>query len=105
MIQPEQNFLIEIKQTTVELCRQFRVKRLDLFGSTARGESTAESDLDFLVWFIDPHEAGISRRFFGLLHALEDSFQRPIDLLTEKALQNPYLRATIDQNRVCIYGH
>jgi len=93
----------QIKQLVAESCHQFGVKRLDLFGSMARGEATPQSDLDFLVWFIAPQEAGISNRFFGLLHALEDNFQRPVDLLTEKALQNPYLQATINSQRVCVY--
>lgn len=35
-------------------CREFKVKRLDLFGSLARGEETAESDVDLLVEFEGP---------------------------------------------------
>ncbi len=96
--------MTDIQKIVAEPCREFGVKRLDLFGSTARGEQQAASDLDFIVWFIDPQTPGISDRFFGLLHALEDKFGQPIDLLTEKALQNPYLRQTINRDRVQVYG-
>ena len=35
----------------IELCRQNDVAKNGLFGSTARGEASDESDLDFLVEF------------------------------------------------------
>ena len=50
--------LEEIKKIAVPACREFRVRRLDLFGSLARDEGTAESDVDLLVepplWY-QPH--------------------------------------------------
>jgi Nucleotidyltransferase domain len=44
---------------------EFAVKALFLFGSVARDEATAESDVDFLVEFNRPVEV-ISRRVVGL---------------------------------------
>ena len=34
---------------------------------------------------------------------LEDLFQRPVDLLTESSLRNPYLRAEVERTKMLIY--
>ena len=95
--------LEEIKQVAVPACREFKVKRLDLFGSLARGEGTTASDVDLLVEFEEP-ELHPSRRFFGLLHHLEDALRCEVDLLTASSLSNPYFRRSVLKERVNIYG-
>jgi uncharacterized protein len=56
-----------------ELCRRLHVRRLDLFGSAARGDfDRAKSDLDFLVEFDRDHRQALSfKTYFGLKEALE----------------------------------
>ena len=71
--------LKEIERLVLPACRKFEVKRLDVFGSVARGQEKDPRDLDFLVEFDKPRHLP-SKRFFGLLHHLEDIFDRPIDL-------------------------
>jgi predicted nucleotidyltransferase len=95
--------LEDIKQVAVPACREFKVKRLDLFGSLARGEGTTASDVDLLVEFEEP-ELYPSRRFFGLLHRLEDALKCEVDLLTASSLNNPYLRRRVLKECVNIYG-
>jgi predicted nucleotidyltransferase len=95
--------LEEIRQVAVPACRAFKVKRLDLFGSLARGEETAESDVDLLVEFEEP-DLHPSKRFFGLLHHLEDTLGCEVDLLTVNSLRNPYLRRRVLKERRNIYG-
>ena len=58
-----------------DLCRRFHVRRLDVFGSAARGDfDPARSDLDFLVEF-EPLQRGADLdAFFGLKEALEQLF-------------------------------
>src|SRR4029450_1980237 len=73
--------LEEIKQVAVPACREFKVKRLDLFGSRARGEGATASDIDLLVEFEEP-DLHPAKRFFGLLHHLEDALGCEVDLLT-----------------------
>jgi predicted nucleotidyltransferase len=63
--------LEEIKQVAVPACKEFKVKRLDLFGSHARGAGATASDVDLLVEFAEP-DLRPAKRFFGLLHHLED---------------------------------
>lgn len=87
------------------LCHRFRVRRLELFGSAANGAFRPESsDLDFLVEFEAPAGPGYANRYFGLLEALVQMFGRPIDLVVEAAITNPYLRASIEQSRTLLYA-
>jgi uncharacterized protein len=94
--------ITKIKETAESLCREFAVKRLDVFGSTARGTATEFSDIDLLVEFIDPHYFP-AKRFFGLLHNLEDTLKCGIDLYTFRSLRNPYFRMRVLKERVQIY--
>jgi predicted nucleotidyltransferase len=91
-----------IKCAVAPDCRDFAVKRLDVFGSVARGEDSAGSDLDLLVEFKDPADHP-AKRFFGLLHRLEDLFHCKIDLLTPSGLRNPYIQRRIFAERVPVY--
>lgn len=94
--------LDDIRQTVSSACREYDVDRLDAFGSLARGQAGEDSDLDFLVEFREPDRSP-ARRFFGLLHFLEDTFGRPVDLLTVAGLRNPYFKRRVQQERVAVY--
>lgn len=60
------------------------VRRLAVFGSVARGEDTARSDIDILVAF----DGGATfDRYFDLKFRLEDLLGRPVDLVSESALR------------------
>lgn len=93
----------EIKRVALPACRQFKVKRLDVFGSLARGEGSPTSDLDLLVEFEEPDQYP-AKRFFGLLHHLEDVLGCQVDLLTTTGLKNPYFRRQVLTERIAIYG-
>ena len=87
------------------LCRQFHVRRLDLFGSAARGDfDPNRSDVDFLVEFDRNHPDALSlRTFIGLKESLEHLLGRPVDLIEPSAMRNPYLRANIENSRVALF--
>jgi hypothetical protein len=74
--------------------RSLGVRRLGLFGSFARGEQTAGSDIDVLVEF----EAGQKTfdHFMQLAALLEAVLGREVDLVTPESL-SPYLRSFILQ--------
>lgn len=95
--------LEEIKKIAVPACKEFEVRRLDLFGSLAREEGMLRSDVDLLVEFEEP-ALNPSKRFFGLLHRLEDALGCEVDLLTISGLRNPYFRRQVLKERVNIYG-
>lgn len=87
------NLLTQHKPT---LAQRFGVVDLALFGSVARGTARPDSDIDVLVAFDGP---ATSERYFGLQFYLEDLFNRPVDLVTSKALR-PVLKPYIDKGAV-----
>ena len=79
-----------------ELCRRYAVRRLEVFGSAARGRDfdPATSDADFLVEFLpDSHLSPITQ-FYDLADALERLLARPVDLVERRAIEasRNYLR-------------
>jgi uncharacterized protein len=98
--------LVEKRKRQVEdLCRRYRVRRLDLFGSAVEGGFDPQSsDLDFLVDFEDFRFEDAADRFLGLLVDLEDLFNRRIDLISDPDIRNPYLRRAVDSTRVNLYA-
>lgn len=70
--------------------RRYGVRRLGLFGSTARGRSRADSDLDFVVEF----QRKTFDDYMGLKFYLEDLFHKDVDLVIADAIK-PSLRSRI----------
>ncbi len=88
-----------------EFCRRFRVERLEVFGSAARADFDAKtSDVDLIVHFQDEREEGLFERYWALTEQLERLLGRPVELLTERMIRNPYFRAAVDQERRTIYA-
>jgi predicted nucleotidyltransferase len=78
---------------------------LELFGSAARGEfEIGRSDLDFLIHFKPVPPAARANAYFGMLAALQDLFQCEIDLVEADAVTNPYLKRTINADRMVLYA-
>jgi predicted nucleotidyltransferase len=96
--------LIEQKKREIaELCRQFDVEKLDLFGSAATGAfRPLRSDLDFIVRFA-PASGNYLDRYLDFAEALEELFQRPVDLITERSVRNPYFRSGVEATRQPVY--
>jgi hypothetical protein len=92
----------DIRKAAAPACREFNVKRLDAFGSAARGSATSSSDVDLLVEFKEPAQSP-AKRFFGLLHQLEDSLGCAVDLLTPNSLRNPYFKERVLKERISVY--
>jgi predicted nucleotidyltransferase len=87
-----------------ELCRQYRVRRLRLFGSAATGAfAPATSDLDFVAEFADTQAADYADRYLDFAAALERLFNRPVDVLTKRAIRNPYFRAEVERTAQGLY--
>ncbi|GDY11373.1 hypothetical protein LBMAG53_02500 [Planctomycetota bacterium] len=79
-----------------DLCRRYRVAKLELFGSRAKGTARADSDVDLLVTFETGQTPGLE--FFGLAMDLEALFEHPVDLFTRSSVErspNPIKRQSI----------
>jgi uncharacterized protein len=97
--------LIAQKKNEVSaLCKQFKVRRLDLFGSAAKENFSEASDLDFVVSFSDEEPREYARCYFSLANALEKLFERHVDLITERSIRNPHFREEIELTRQPLYG-
>lgn len=99
-----QHFFKDHTTALADMARRHGVLRLDVFGSAATDSFDEQhSDLDFLVVFHDAPPGGMAHAYFGLLEELQQYFNRHVDLVTERSIQNPYFRQSVDKNRRPIY--
>ncbi len=97
--------IAENRAELIALCRQFHVRRLELFGSALGDAYDPErSDLDFLVEFEAMPDGGYATAFFGFKESLEQLFARPVDLVVGSAIRNPYFRQSIEQSKALVYA-
>ena len=90
----------------IELCKQYKVNSLYLFGSILTPRFRKDSDIDFLVRF-DKHSIQLNYyedNFFDFKYAFEDLLGRKIDLVCYDAIKNPYFLAEVDSKKQLIYG-
>lgn len=100
------NKLITDKQQEVsDLCRQFHVRQLEVFGSVIGDQFDPESsDLDFLVEFDEIGINNYADNYFGLLSAFQELFGLPVDLVVSSTVENPYLLESIEANKHFLYA-
>lgn len=90
----------EIRDIVVPIAKQHHIGRVYLFGSYARGEATADSDIDLRV------DKGSVKGLFalGAFYAdLEDGLGKHLDLLTTGSLDQKFLQS-IAKEEVLIYA-
>jgi uncharacterized protein len=97
--------IVQRRSEIADLCRRLGVRRLDVFGSAAREADfdPERSDIDFLVEFENPASVSF-QLYFQLKEGLEQLLGRTVDLVTESAVKNPYLRASIAAGRRPLYA-
>ncbi len=81
------------------------MKRLYAFGSVLTDRFQTNSDIDFIVDFEHLNLSDYADNYFAFKFALEEAFNRPIDLLEEKAIKNPYFKKSMKIKRQLIYGY
>lgn len=91
------------REEIVALCKQYGIRKLEVFGSAATGAfNPGTSDLDFVV-DVGEYERGVGMRFLTFCTALEKLMDRPVDVITNRQIQNPYFRASVNGTRESIY--
>lgn len=75
--------------------RRFGLRRIGIFGSTARSEASVSSDIDLLLDF-DPTQKTY-KNFFASTTFLEQLFNRRIDVVTPQAL-SPYIKPHVEKD-------
>ena len=79
-----------------EMVRRFKIKRLAIFGSTARDEARPDSDVDVLVEFEGP---ATFDGYMGLKVYLEELFHTNVDLVTPPSIR-PRMRPLIEKDLI-----
>ena len=74
-----------MEQYKEEMEARFHLESIGVFGSHARGEERAESDLDVLVEFMDGHVT--FDNYMDLKFYLEDHFKCKIDLVIKDSIR------------------
>ncbi len=92
-----------IEQIT-SLCNSHNVKSLFVFGSVCTPKFSKKSDIDLLISFKKMDYADYAENFFLLANRFEEIFNRPVDLITDKSLSNPYFIESVNKTKNLIYG-
>ncbi len=87
------------------LCKSHYVNRLFIFGSVLTNRFKKNSDIDLIVDFQGIELYNYADNYFDFKDSLERLLNREVDLLEDKAIQNPYLRQSIDSSKQLIYGY
>ncbi len=87
-----------------KLCATHRVKSLFAFGSVCTDTFHHHSDVDLLVTFHPMDYGDYADAYFALADQLEQLLDRPVDLITEKSLSNPYFIKSVNKSKAKLYG-
>lgn len=88
-----------------QLCEDHKVKTLYVFGSVLTNRFNNNSDIDMLVDFKRMDVNEYADNYFDFKFSLQDILKRRIDLLEEKAIQNPYFKQAVAASQKLIYGY
>ncbi|PIV25914.1 MAG: hypothetical protein COS37_09105 [Anaerolineae bacterium CG03_land_8_20_14_0_80_58_20] len=97
------NRFTDLRQKITPLLKPY-AKRISVFGSYARGEETAKSDIDLLVALKPSHLRPVLGLFdfIRLEQELKKELGREVDLVTEEGL-NSRRKPFIKRDRVVLY--
>ncbi|MCW3789768.1 nucleotidyltransferase family protein [Plebeiibacterium sediminum] len=86
------------------ICQSLKIKRLYAFGSAVCGNFTEDSDIDFLISFVENISIEeYTNNYFELQYRLRDLLKREIDIVTERTLSNPYFIESLNESKKLIY--
>ena len=94
------------KEELAELCRQFGVACLEVFGSAATDTfDSGSSDVDFLVEFLPDQDLGPwMAHYFDFQSALQNCLGCKVDLVMPQAMTNPYFIREVNRTRRLLYA-
>jgi len=87
-----------------QLCKQYNVKELYLFGSATSNDFSEDSDLDFLVKFDRQGFEGAFDQFVDFKQQLEQIYGRPVDLYHFKKFRNSIFQQEVERSKQLLYA-
>ena len=79
--------------------------KLYVFGSILTEAFSEASDIDLIVDFEPIDLLLYVDNYYDLKYSLKDVLQRPVDLLEEKAIKNPYFQQVVNNKKQLVYKH
>ena len=98
------NTLSVYKNEINALCANHKVRTLYAFGSVLTPNFNTNSDIDLIVDFMEIDVKDYADNYFDFKFSLQDIFNRPVDLLEEQAIRNPYFKQVVNQTKELVYG-
>jgi predicted nucleotidyltransferase len=93
------------REALAELCAQYGVARLFVFGSALRDDyRPGVSDVDLLVEFGPMEPRSLSDAYFDLLDELRELLGVEVDLVMSDAVKNPYIARAIEREKQLLYA-
>ena len=86
-----------IKQKTAPIFAQYHIHKASVFGSVARGQDTAQSDVDFLIEPIRPF--GLIK-LVGLKQDLEETLKKPVDVVEYGAIKPAFANNILNDSTI-----
>ena len=96
----------ELRQRLQSFCEKHHIRRLDVFGSAARGQAGAGSDVDLLVT-LDESAPVSTSDLLDMAGEAEELVGRPVDFVLRRSLEqspNRFARKHILATAVRLYG-
>jgi len=87
-----------------QLCKEFNVKELYLFGSATTENFSEVSDLDFLVKFDRQGYVGAFDQFIDFKQELEKIYGRSVDLYPLKKFRNSIFQQEVERSKKLLYA-
>ena len=97
-------YLEPFHKTIGQLCQKHHVNSLYVFGSVLTNKFSEHSDIDMIVSFKKIPLENYADNYFDFKFTLEDVLQRPVDLLEEQSVKNPFFLQNLNKNKYLIYG-
>ena len=97
------NTLSAYKNEINALCANHKVKSLYAFGSVLTPNFNTNSDIDLIVDFKEIDVKDYADNYFDFKFSLQDILNRPVDLLEEQAIKNPYFKEELNKKKVIVY--
>ena len=86
-----------------DFCCRWKITELAAFGSVLRGDFVKDSDVDLLVTFTPGAEHSLLD-LVQMQEEITEILERPVDLIEEQGLRNPFRRKGILSTKEVIYA-
>ncbi|MEZ4909406.1 MAG: nucleotidyltransferase domain-containing protein [Saprospiraceae bacterium] len=92
------------QNSLIDICKNFKVDELFVFGSILTDKFKEDSDIDFIVSLASEDPIEYAENYLELKFALSNIFKRKIDLLEQKAIKNKTFEHIINKQKKLVYA-